>query len=352
MACVVSCLCLSVQAGRAQESKKPASLDTPGPRPKAAAGSQEEPRSPSAPDVQEPVRRSQFLRSSKIIGASVAPRDGAAFGRLVELVIGDTGRIEYAVVQNGRRWTAIPWAAATFDLGSRTLRIDLPRNRIAELPTFASMREFGNAQFQQRVQAFFRGNSQAGDAEPPSPRRGEQRSEQDANRDPQAPPPSKPEPAPKPQISSSSGTPAPQPEKPPAPAKTDAKKSDKSPSQDAKAAPASKQEQPAKPKTSSSPAPQPEKPPAPAKTDAKKSDKSASQDAKTAPASKQEQAAKPKTGSSPGNTDVKKSDKGASQDAKSAPASKPEQPAKPKTGNNPGPQPQKPPAPTNTDAKK
>ena len=44
---------------------------------------------------------------------------------MVEFVIGDTGCIEYAVVYDGRRWAAIPWTAATFDIDSRTLRIDI-----------------------------------------------------------------------------------------------------------------------------------------------------------------------------------------------------------------------------------
>ena len=259
MAFVVSCLCLSVQAGRAQESK------TPGPKPTAAAGSKEERRPQSAPGVQEPVRRSRVLRSSVIVGASVVPRDGgAALGRVVEFVIGDTGSIEYAVVFDGRRWAAIPWTAATFDFDSRTLRIDIPRNRLGEMPTFANMRAFRDEQFLQEVQTFFRGNSQAGAADPPS---SEQRSENGASRDAQTARASKQEPAPKPKISSSPG---PQPEKSPAPKNNDAKKSDKGASKDAKAAPASKQGPAAKPKTSSSPGPQPEKPPAPGNTGEKK----------------------------------------------------------------------------------
>lgn len=106
---------------------------------------------------------SRLLRTSQIIGSRVLLQDGAPYGAVSEFVIGDNGCVDYAVVAYNNRWFAIPWGAGMFDFERRAFVLDIPRNRIRDVPTFTTIAELNNAQFQNRVHTFFRGNMHNGE---------------------------------------------------------------------------------------------------------------------------------------------------------------------------------------------
>jgi hypothetical protein len=84
------------------------------------------------------------LRSSAVVGASVRLGDGNRVGRIEELMIGESGSVDYMIVSFdsmpgfGGRLAAIPWNAGQMDFAARTVTLDIERERLHEAPIFFS----------------------------------------------------------------------------------------------------------------------------------------------------------------------------------------------------------------------
>jgi hypothetical protein len=102
-------------------------------------------------------RGNRILQGSMIIGSPVMLQGGVAFGNVHDFVIGDNGCVEYAVASYENRLFPIPWGVGNFDFGRRAFLVDIPRERIRDIPSFTNISEIRSAPFEQRVHSFFRG---------------------------------------------------------------------------------------------------------------------------------------------------------------------------------------------------
>ncbi len=130
-------------------------VDPPGPPPAVGAVRDDRPVGPGF--HRREAHPASILQSTLIIGAPVTLVGGTRFGTISDLVIDDGGCIEYAVVSYNNRLVPIPWGVTTFNVGRRDLLVDIPRERIVQIPTFTRFSELNDTRFSQRVHTFFRG---------------------------------------------------------------------------------------------------------------------------------------------------------------------------------------------------
>ena len=82
-----------------------------------------------------------LVPSTKICGAPVTDRDGAALGSITDFMVDHaTGNLAYAVLSHGgvlgvgEKLFAVPWAAFTVDPLAHTLSLDTTADRLAAAP--------------------------------------------------------------------------------------------------------------------------------------------------------------------------------------------------------------------------
>ena len=96
-----------------------------------------------------------ILRSSVMIGSAVNFQGGSALGKVTDFVINDGGCVQYVVVSYQSRFVPVPWAATTYNSADRTLMLAIDQAQLGQIPTFGQYSELSNAQFGQKVNAFF-----------------------------------------------------------------------------------------------------------------------------------------------------------------------------------------------------
>jgi hypothetical protein len=106
-----------------------------------------------------PRTSADIFRSSAIIGSTANFQGGTALGKVTDVVINDGGCVEYVVVGYQSRFVPVPWMAATYNSGNRTLMLRIDQAQLSQIPTFAEFTELSNAQFSQKVNAFYKVDS-------------------------------------------------------------------------------------------------------------------------------------------------------------------------------------------------
>ena len=84
-----------------------------------------------------------IMAAGGICGGSVLGADGETLGSITELMVDtDSGAIAYAVLSYGgvlgvgEKLFAVPWRCFAIDAVSGEVRLDVPRERLDELPGF------------------------------------------------------------------------------------------------------------------------------------------------------------------------------------------------------------------------
>ena len=95
-------------------------------------------------------------RGSMVIGSNVDLLGGSRYGTVQDLIFGNGGCVEYAVVAYQNQFVPIPWDLATFEPGSRVLQVNIDAGRIRELPFVRQMSEIDNRQFFDKVHTYYR----------------------------------------------------------------------------------------------------------------------------------------------------------------------------------------------------
>ncbi len=75
-------------------------------------------------------------RVSALMGATVTLQDNAAGGKVEDIVLNESGCVDYLVVANADRYVLVPWGAATVDFERRAITVDIPVAKFREVPTF------------------------------------------------------------------------------------------------------------------------------------------------------------------------------------------------------------------------
>jgi len=112
---------------------------------------------PPAPGT-DAVQASSLRRMSTVVGSTVTLSDGTTAGRVEDLVYGDNGNLDYAVLNNNGTYSAVPWSAMNWNATSGAATLPLTRAQFSTIPTFASgdwSNMLTNPGFAQRVQNTF-----------------------------------------------------------------------------------------------------------------------------------------------------------------------------------------------------
>jgi hypothetical protein len=110
-----------------------------------------------AQQKKESRSKGEVRRISTVIGGSVQFAGGGNVGKIEDIVISDTGCIEYIVVAYHDRYVPIPWTVSTVVFDKRIVTIDMDQARFEEVPTF-SRDEFTllvQVDFRDKVHTFF-----------------------------------------------------------------------------------------------------------------------------------------------------------------------------------------------------
>src|SRR5947209_9627856 len=96
-------------------------------------------------------------RLSTVMGANLVVQDGATVGKVEDIVLSDSGCLDYVVVAYESNFVLVPWTATTVDFGQRVVRVDVTREKFREIPTFTRDRwpDLRDTRYTERVQAVF-----------------------------------------------------------------------------------------------------------------------------------------------------------------------------------------------------
>jgi hypothetical protein len=114
-----------------------------------------------AQQKKESRSKGEVRRISTVIGGSVQFAAGGNVGKIEDIVINDTGCIEYIVVAYHDRYVPIPWTVSTVAFDKRIVTIDMDQARFEEVPTFGRD-EFTllvQVDFREKVHTFFGADS-------------------------------------------------------------------------------------------------------------------------------------------------------------------------------------------------
>lgn len=88
---------------------------------------------PAAPAERAP----EAQRARSIIGSTLMLRGGTSAGKVDDIVFSNDGHIQYLVVEENGKHVLVPWEAVKYDLGKRTVSVDIPVDQFRQVPTFA-----------------------------------------------------------------------------------------------------------------------------------------------------------------------------------------------------------------------
>jgi PRC-barrel domain len=104
----------------------------------------------------------EVRRLSMVIGGAVRIANGVSVGKIEDVVLNDSGCIDYVVVVYRDQYVAIPWTVATVDFRQRIVTVDITEERFATVPTFRRD-EFSfltKTEFTQKVHSVFDGKGE------------------------------------------------------------------------------------------------------------------------------------------------------------------------------------------------
>jgi hypothetical protein len=104
----------------------------------------------------------EVRRLSMMIGGALRIANGVSVGKIEDVVLNDSGCIDYVVVVYQDQYVAIPWSVVTVDFRQRIVTVDITEDRFATVPTFRRD-EFSfltKTEFTQKVHSVFDGKGQ------------------------------------------------------------------------------------------------------------------------------------------------------------------------------------------------
>ncbi|MFL5242147.1 MAG: PRC-barrel domain-containing protein [Gemmataceae bacterium] len=99
----------------------------------------------------------QVRRVSSVIGTTVSLRENASLGKVEDLVLNESGCVDYLVVDFEQKFILVPWSSARVDFSKRTVTVDIERDRFKDVPTFTREKwpDFSDTQYIERINKFY-----------------------------------------------------------------------------------------------------------------------------------------------------------------------------------------------------
>jgi sporulation protein YlmC with PRC-barrel domain len=89
-------------------------------------------------DPAQPAATSMTYRAKQVLGSKIMIQNNTAVGTVDDIVFDQAGNLEYLVVVNDGKFTAVPWDAAKFDLKSQTAVLTITPEVYKTIPTFTA----------------------------------------------------------------------------------------------------------------------------------------------------------------------------------------------------------------------
>jgi sporulation protein YlmC with PRC-barrel domain len=93
---------------------------------------------PARVDPAQPAAASTTYRAKQVLGSKIMIQNNTAVGTVDDIVFDQAGNLEYLVVVNDGKFTAVPWDAAKFDLKSQTAVVNITPEVYKTIPTFTA----------------------------------------------------------------------------------------------------------------------------------------------------------------------------------------------------------------------
>lgn len=112
------------------------------------------------------MKRNGLLSAESIMADSVKNAEGKDLGNIKELMVNpENGKIDYAVLSfggflgMGDKYFAIPWDAIEVNRDDKTMRLDVPKDRLEKMEGFDkdNWPDFANPQFEESIHRSFEG---------------------------------------------------------------------------------------------------------------------------------------------------------------------------------------------------
>ena len=112
------------------------------------------------------MRTNGLLSAESIMSDSVKNSEGKDLGSIKELMLNpENGHIDYAVLSfggfmgMGDKYFAVPWDAIEVDRERKTLRLDMPKERLEKMEGFdkSNWPDFANEEFENKMHQHFDG---------------------------------------------------------------------------------------------------------------------------------------------------------------------------------------------------
>lgn len=110
--------------------------------------------------------RTHLLSADSIMADPVKNSEGKDLGNIHELMLNpDSGKVDYAVLSFGGfmglgdKYFAVPWEAIEVDRSNKTLRLDVPKDRLEHMEGFDkdNWPDFANPEFEKSMHKHFDG---------------------------------------------------------------------------------------------------------------------------------------------------------------------------------------------------
>jgi len=103
----------------------------------------------------------QVRRVSSVLQANVRVEGGDQIGRVEDVVINDSGCVEFVVISYEDKYLVVPWTITTVSYEQKVVTLDITRDRLAQAPTFTrnNWSYLSNPQWVRRVQTFYSSDS-------------------------------------------------------------------------------------------------------------------------------------------------------------------------------------------------
>jgi hypothetical protein len=113
---------------------------------------------PPAAPATDTAQPASLRRISTAVGTNVTLSDGTVAGRIEDLVYGDNGALDYAVLSSNGTFSAVPFSAMNWNAAGGVVTLPLTRAQFSTIPTFGTAdwsNMLTNPGFTQRIQNTF-----------------------------------------------------------------------------------------------------------------------------------------------------------------------------------------------------
>jgi len=88
-------------------------------------------------NAKPPADGGQHYRAKQILGAKVMLEGNSSAGTVDDIVLDESGNVDYLIVMNSKnKLVTVPWDATQFNVDKRTAVVQIPQDQFLQAPTY------------------------------------------------------------------------------------------------------------------------------------------------------------------------------------------------------------------------